>query len=788
MWRVRHIDVAIASHRGEAIFLWLFDHESAADRDRFVTTADSSIPVPPSRTAARPREMARFVRVVGYAAVVLALSTGFASFLVLMGLTPVPPTERVVVWALIINGVLVSVLIGVIGWEVASLWTARRRGTAAARLHIRIVGLFAVVAVAPAILVAIVASITLDRGLDHWFSIRTRAIVDTSRQVAEAYLEEHAQAVGGDLMAMKMELERAASLFLDDRTRFQTFFNAVAGTRNLPAVFLIDSGGTTLLASSFNAEGDFPPVPAEALADADNPDGVPALIAPGTTNLVGGLIKLSGYNQVFLYAIRAIDPKVLGYVDLTQAGAAEYDNLEATRFQTQIAFALLYVGISLVVLLSAMWLGIAFANRLVSPIRKLIDAANQVARGDLVVEVPVRRSDGDIGSLGSSFNKMTAQLRSQRSELIAASDQIDGRRRFIEAVLSGVTAGVVGIDGDGRVTVVNRMALRLLGTTADTAIGAAFTGLAPELAGVVDAARSDGRREHRAQVTLLRAGRERTINVRVTTESSTSGDPGYVVTLDDITDLVTAQRSSAWADVARRIAHEIKNPLTPIQLSAERLKRKFGRVITDDREVFDQCTDTIIRQVGDIGRMVDEFSSFARMPKPSFEASDLKDAIRDAVFLIQVAHPEMRFTVDLPSEPLSGRFDSRLLSQAFTNLVKNASEAVAATGIEGGHISVEARSTPEAIVVDVTDNGVGLPAEHRDRLLEPYMTTREKGTGLGLAIVRKIVEEHGGRIELLDAPSVARGGRGALVRLTFPRRPAADPATADADPVLQPVS
>jgi two-component system nitrogen regulation sensor histidine kinase NtrY len=282
----------------------------------------------------------------------------------------------------------------------------------------------------------------------------------------------------------------------------------------------------------------------------------------------------------------------------------------------------------------------------------------------------------------------------------------------------------------------------------------------------------DGRAEHHDQVTIIRSGRERTINIRVTTERATGQAHGYVVTLDDITDLVTAQRSSAWADIARRIAHEIKNPLTPIQLSAERLKRKFGRSISEDKDVFDQCTDTIIRQVGDIGRMVDEFSSFARMPKPTMQTGNLSDVVREAVFLVSVSQPEIGFDTKVPSEALVGRFDSRLLGQALGNLIKNATEAILAVPPSAdfkGQVEVVARTEGASIVVDVIDNGIGLPRENRHRLLEPYVTTREKGTGLGLAIVTKIIEEHGGRVELLDAPAVAHGGHGAMIRITLPR-------------------
>jgi two-component system nitrogen regulation sensor histidine kinase NtrY len=429
----------------------------------------------------------------------------------------------------------------------------------------------------------------------------------------------------------------------------------------------------------------------------------------------------------------------------------------------------MYALISLVLLLAAVWLGLNFANRLVAPIRRLITAADLVASGNLFVQVPVRRSEGDLGSLGDSFNTMTQELRSQRDDIVRARDQIDERRRFTEAVLAGVGAGVIGLSPEGRINILNRSAERLIGQSEETAIGVAVAEIIPEIAGLVEQAK-EGIQRVQGTVTLTRDGRERTINVRVTTEASPDAEHGYVITLDDITELVSAQRTSAWADVARRIAHEIKNPLTPIQLSAERLRRKFGKTLTEDRDIFEQCTDTIIRQVGDIGRMVDEFSSFARMPKPVVETQDLAETVRQAVFLMRVGNPEVTFESELPSGPVPAQFDRRLISQALTNLLKNSVEAISGAPDSEpgkGRIFTRVSVAGEVAVIDITDNGAGLPKENRDRLLEPYVTTRDKGTGLGLAIVAKIFEDHGGRIELHDAPEGFDGGRGAWVRATF---------------------
>ncbi|WP_421723622.1 ATP-binding protein [Bauldia sp.] len=730
----------------------------------------------------RTFEITRIVRTVGYVGVVSALVAAGVTFLVLMGLTPIEPTESVVTIVLAANGGLMLFLLLIIGWEIAMLVGARRRRRAAARLHIRVVALFSIVAATPAILVAIVASVTLDRGLDNWFSTTTRDIVNNTDAIARAFIDQQVDLIDRDIIALQAELEQARPLLIDDPDRFQTFFAVNAEQRGLAGAFLVDSAGEIVAEARLGSQSDFPPPPPSAIAQAAAEQSQPALITPGSINMVGGVVILRGYDDVFLYALRPIPSAVLRQVALAAESVQRYRALELTRPAIQLAFGILYLGVALVVLLAAIWVGISFANRLVAPIRRLIDAAKQVSTGNLAIRVPSKKSEGDLGALSETFNTMTTQLRTQREELLAANEQIDSRRRFTEAVLSGVTAGVIGVDGEGNVTIANRATRRLLGLGKEAVERRPVTEVVAELGPVVETAMQSERPEHRDQISVTRGGRERTINVRVTTEDPGDRSHGYVITLDDITDLVAAQRSSAWADVARRIAHEIKNPLTPIQLSAERLRRRFGKTITDDREIFDQCTETIVRQVGDIGRMVDEFSSFARMPKPTIQRGNLSESIREAVFLIEVAHPEITFTVDLPDEPLTGDFDARLMSQAFTNVVKNGTEAIAALPADAkkdNRISVMARLEGDSIVVDVTDTGIGLPKEKRDRLLEPYMTTREKGTGLGLAIVKKIIEEHGGRIELLDSPETRNGGRGALVRIHLPLA-SVKPSDADA--------
>jgi len=700
-------------------------------------------------------------------AVVLALILAFLTFVVLTGLTPIAPTHQVVVSILLADLAMVAVLAGIVAWSFIDLIRARRKGRAGARLHVRIALMFGLVAAVPAILVAIIASITLDRGLDRWFSTRTRAIVTNAVTIAQSYVREHALGIRTDLVAMEDDLSRLRSVFDENHNRFVEILTAQASVRGLPVALLIRDNLTIIDRANIEPSRDVQ-VPANlAVRQATNER--PLVYFSNNADFVAAVVPVRGFENMYLYVARGVDPQVLQYLRSTEAGAVEYAGLEERRFGVQVAFALMYTLIALIVLLSAIWIGLNFANRLIAPIRRLITAADLVASGDLHAQVPVRRTEGDLANLSESFNKMTQELRAQHDDIVGARDQIDQRRRFTEAVLAGVGAGVIGLDTKARVTILNRSAEHLIGRAETDVIGAPIDEVIPEISALVDEAQS-GVERTQGTISLARGERERTINVRVTTEASFESEHGYVITLDDITELVSAQRTSAWADVARRIAHEIKNPLTPIQLSAERLRRKYGKALIADREIFEQCTDTIIRQVGDIGRMVDEFSAFARTPKPVVETQDLNDSVRQVAFLMRVGHPDIKFDVEVPAEPMLARFDRRLISQALTNIVKNAIEAIEAVPAgrpQEGRVVVRAAREGALAVIDVIDNGIGLPQENRDRLLEPYVTTREKGTGLGLAIVGKILEEHGGKIVLRDAPPTEGGRRGAWVRLSF---------------------
>jgi len=703
-----------------------------------------------------------------------ALIAAITTLVILLGFTPIEPVDHVVIASVVVNALFVIALLALVGYEIYRLIKARTRGRAAARLHIRIVSLFSIVAIAPAILVAVIASITLNAGLDRWFGQQTRQIVNSSISVAQAYVKENASYLQGQTISMANDLDRNRQLYSLDPTGFVDLMTRQAKGRGMLGAFIVNHEGVVQLKADIATEAPLPDVPADALQAAVS--GRPTLIPPGGTNLVGAIISLSEIDG-FLYTIRAVDPQVMSALHLMENNAAEYKGMEEGRTSTQLAFAIIYLGFALIVLLAAIWAAIAVADRIVRPIRLLINAADNVAGGNLNVIVPVRAVDGDVGSLSRTFNKMISEIRTQRDEILVARDEMDDRRRFIEAVLSGVTAAVIGVDEDRTINIANPSTQLLLGMAPEDMTGKKLTDVAPDIDDVLTEAASRNRSDFRKQISLVRGGKERTLSVQVTREESHAGQESYVITLDDITDLVIAQRSTAWADVARRIAHEIKNPLTPITLSAERLKRRYGKQINeDDRAVFDQCTDTIVRQVEDIGRMVDEFSSFARMPKPSMEQSDLRNILKDTVFLREMGNSHVRFIKEWGDEPLVGAFDARMLGQAFSNLVKNAEEAIEAIPSDERRdeqkIMIRAHVDTDAgrVIVDVIDNGKGLPHENRHRILEPYMTMREKGTGLGLPIVKKIIEEHGGQLELHDAPPDFDNGNGAMIRVILPRR------------------
>jgi two-component system nitrogen regulation sensor histidine kinase NtrY len=732
----------------------------------------------------------RISGVFGPIAVGGALVLALATFVTFAGFTPIIPTPGVVLILLGGDGLIVLCLLVLIVLELRRLRAARRAARAGARLHNRVVALFSLVAAIPALVTALVATVSVEWVINPAFMKDVASFLSESGALSQGYGETQCQALLREAELTANDLSQASRLVRSDPSLFQNFLNARSRALGFSAAAVIKSDGTSIA----QAAGSDP----KQIAKPDPGDFAAAAARQPYCGLLGAgevfvaLRPIAGIDNGYFYAARAIDP-MSGKVarDASQVSAV-FANFESHRHNIELGFAAVFVMLSLTMLISAVWMGLTFANQLVGPIRRLIRATDEVASGNLYVQVPTRRSEGDLGHLGETFNKMTMELRHQRNHLTAANALNDERRAFIEAVLSGVPASVIGVDAQDVITVSNAAADKLLcGDDPRGLVGRNIGEIFPQVAQILDQARTMNLRSQQAQATWMSHGRERLLNVRVTGDPQ-RGDHGAVVTLDDISELVAAQRSAAWADVARRIAHEIKNPLTPIQLSAERLKRRYGKHIVEGKDVFDQCTDTIIRQVDDIKRMVDEFSSFARMPKTRPAEDDLSDCVRQALFLMRVGRPDIAFEDDLPPEPVIADFDRRLISQALTNVLKNAGEGIDALGPreEKGRIVASMAVDDGVVRITVSDNGKGFPSEDRRKLIEPYVTTRAEGTGLGLPIVIKIFEDHHGEVELLDGLARTDGGRGAQVLMKLPLRfeavAAAAPAAAASAPLVVP--
>jgi two-component system nitrogen regulation sensor histidine kinase NtrY len=734
-----------------------------------VPLPDAALPAAVSPNALFSTRGRKALRTLGLVVVVLAVLVASGSFLIMTGATVIEPTPEIWTLIWIANGLLVLLVVALVVTEAMLLIQSRFLRQAGSGLQLRMVAMFAAAAAVPAIIVAVVATISLNQGLDQWFSERTKTMVEASRLVARSYMMEHAQVLRDDVIWTAGELEQSRDAFESDRVQYQRILTALAVTRSLPFATLVTSGGETLMRAQINAQNVAPRLPDGVFEHVR--EGVPTMISPGDTQLVGAIVKLRGLDDVYLFVARPVNAEVLEFMRLTDENITEYRQYESNRLVFQITFTLMYLGLALVLLLAALWVGIALANRFVDPIRNLMIASNRVSEGDLDVQVPVQPGRGDLRDLSSRFNTMTRQLKTQRVALLQANETNEKRRQFTEAVVEGVSAGIIGLDAFGAITLFNARASEMLAQDEISAIGQPLGDVVPALASIVDRAKSSRRGQIRDQIEIGSGPDYRTYQVQLTREGTMAESKGYVITLDDITDLLSAQRTGAWADVARRIAHEIKNPLTPIQLSAERLRRRYASKLADDFEVFDKSINTILRQVGDIGRMVDEFSSFARMPEAKPASGDLAETVRNAVFLESVRVPDVQIRMDLPDTPLVAWFDQRLISQVLTNLIKNAVEAIEGAGIEAIKdpvITVAVATEGSNARVSVFDNGKGWPKENRQRLLEPYITTREKGTGLGLAIVARIIEQHGGSVELIDAEPDESGRIGACFTFTLP--------------------
>jgi len=703
-------------------------------------------------------------RKIAIALAAAALASGIATYLAYTGAPPFGTRPGVVLSLLYLDLVLLLALASLVAKRLVEVWAERRRGLAGSRLQVRLVGLFSLIAVLPTIIVAVFSYLFFSFGVESWFSDKVRTAISESVAVADAYVKEHQQAIRADALAMATDLDRAASSLQLNPQYLAPVLTAQAAMRGLTEAAVLDRKGAMLARTGLVFALGFEDVSKDALNRARQ--GEVVIMTDDREERVRALVRLDEFSDLYLYVGRFIESRVLAHRDETHLAAAQYERLEGQRSGFQITFAVIYILVAMLFLAAAISIGIHFASQLADPISRLVGAAERVRAGDLSARVPEGDKDDELVSLSRAFNRMTYQIQSQQDELIEANRQLDERRRFTETVLTGVSAGVIGLDRGGRIYLPNRSASALLGVDLDLLIGEDLAEIAPEMADLLEQSARRPDRLAQAQVQIAGVNSTRTLLVRIAAEHDQGEISGFVVTFDDITELLSAQRKAAWADIARRIAHEIKNPLTPIQLSAERLRRRYLKEIKKDPETFRICTDTIIRHVEDIGRMVDEFSSFARMPAPVLKPEDLTTIIEQAVFLERQAHPKIAFETRFATRPIPLRCDARLVGQALLNIVKNALESIEARIAESGPsppgqiiVTVEA---DRQIAVTVEDNGKGLPAHGRERLTEPYVTTRAKGTGLGLAIVKKIMEDHHGELMLSD-----RKNGGACVRLVF---------------------
>ena len=705
----------------------------------------------------RERASGRFYRWATIGTVVLLGAILAASFSVLRrsgepGSLLSPPLIALLLIAILIPAIGLMVLLS----RRLAMARAEQGGLAGGKLHTRLVALFSVIAAVPTVLVAIFASLLFQSGLEFWFSDKARGMIENTVTVARSTYNHEVERVTLETLTMSGDLAAYLRAVPIDDPRFAEGFGRQVLNRNLSEAIIINVGRDGVIRSLALVNPYDRPLERVIARDKIAELADKESVAVNSSDRIGALARLDYLPNSYVYAARVFDPQFREQIERARDVQLVYRELLERSRLYQLRFnAALLVG-SLIIVGLSIFIALRIADRLVRPVGQLVDAAGRIEAGDFSVRVPVAPKTDEIGMLSSAFNRMTGRLQEQTGALVAANEQLDTRRAFIEAVLSSVTAGVIALDEDCRILLVNRTAEALLEPAGEEIEGRGLGDVSEELAEFM----AGEARE--ANVAIAAEGEQRTLAVKRVRYAD-----GTVLTFDDITEQLSDQRRAAWSDIARRIAHEIKNPLTPIQLAAERLQRRYGKEVSTEPETFERLTGTIIRQVGDLRRMVDEFSNFARMPKPVFREENIHEIARAALFLHEVAHPGMTFAIDPPHGDIRLVCDRRQLSQALTNVVKNAVEAIetrrnrAEGSFEGDKVEVKVRETGDQVVVDVTDTGIGLPQE-RERLTEPYMTTRVRGTGLGLAIVKKIVEEHMGEIAFLD-----RAGGGTHVRIAF---------------------
>jgi len=695
-----------------------------------------------------------------------ALLTAAATIALLIGEGLTGEANTAISAMLIASIVVCAACAGILAHRLVRVARAWRSAATGARLHVRFVTLFSLAALAPAIVVAAFLGLTFSQGVERWFSQRVESTIENAADVGRAYVDLASGDMGAEIEVMAQDLNLARRGLTEDSARYLAFLQAQAEGRGFESAHVISRDGAVLASAvEQGGAGEYRRPSEQGFAAADA--GEVNVAFDAEHNRLLGLYRLTAYTNAYLLVARPIEPRLMQRLLAFDEAVSDYRQSQRQRRALRGLFTMAYISTALIVLLAAGWVGLTSATRIAEPIGRLVGAARRVASGDLKARVAVGEERDEIDALAAAFNRMTAQLDAQRRDLVTAQEDAETRRSFIEAVLGGVSAGVLGLDRDGRITAINSSAAQLLGMDHAHLVNRRLIDVAPEFAELLNQPSPAGETPPQ-RVDLVREGGTVNLSVRMSPEA----EGGLVLTFDDMTKLISAQRQEAWKDVARRIAHEIKNPLTPIQLSAERLRRKYASEITSDQDTFLKCTDTILRQVSDIGRMVDEFSSFARMPTPKMSFADMSEIARGVVFGQRLAFADMRVEVEGVDKPIGLVVDERLISQALLNLIKNAAESVQARRARDGEpkegfVLLRLRDLEYGVQFEVIDNGLGFPEKDRHRLIEPYVTTRSKGAGLGLAIVARIVEDHGGLIELDDAPGP---GPGAIVRFVLPKR------------------
>jgi len=713
-------------------------------------------------------------RKLAFLLVICAVSSGVATFVAMTSSGPSGADPSDILNLLYVDAVLLLLLGALIIRRILKLHTQHSRGIAGSKLHTRLVVFFSLLAVTPAILVAVFAGLYLNLGMQSWFSERVSTALSSSQTVAKAYRDSHVRSIQIDALAMANTLNRKAAQLSRSRYVLERELNQLAQEKNLVEAAIIDGQSRVLAHTALTLSLAFDQISRGVLDQADQNEVV--VTFEPQNDRTRAIVKLDNYIDTYLFIGRFIPPEISGSIDRVENAYKQYSELEKQREGIHISFVMIFMVIALMLLLAAAWLGMTFANQMVQPLIDLITASERIRKGDLAARVDKDHSGDEIGLLGRAFNRMAEQLETQRESLIEANREMAERNRFTETVLDGVSAGVIGLDAEGKIHLPNRFASLFLKSEISTLAGKPLEEIVPELKDLLSQAQQKPIRVAQREVKLLRDGQLRIINASIAAEWVDNDIIGYVLTFDDITELQSAQRRAAWANVARRIAHEIKNPLTPIQLSAERLKRKYAKEITSDPETFEMCTATIIRQVDDMRRMVDEFSSFARMPRPVLKPENISELCGEIIFLERNRTEMVEYDIKLAAPDMSLLCDRQQIARLLTNLVKNAAEGIFSkydfdpddTHITEhdaplGKVSLELLETNQEIIIRIEDNGIGFPQEERERLTDPYVTTRTKGTGLGLAIAKKIVEEHQGKMALKD-----RAGGGAIVELHFP--------------------